>query len=257
MAEKYPGWSPYNYTLQNPVNFTDPTGMVVEGSDHEYEAVWNEEEQKYETNKISGLGGDKYDVTHYKGGSLDGRTELTAGCYSQFISLGADVIKGFNHRNEDVNWKKIYDEFVNGNGPKRSLMDDNHPMTEDMKMSYAAYKARAMYLKRAEKGYTPVNFGLGGIVRSGLNMTEQMVGSAGASIYPLGDQVIILLTDTKTPQSLFYHLPGLKPMHNRDHNRTNRLMPYSETKQSYIWIESVNSLKQNHYIYDTRFDTDW
>ncbi|MAQ40791.1 RHS repeat-associated core domain-containing protein [Mesonia oceanica] len=30
MAEKYPGWSPYNYTLQNPVNFTDPTGMVVE-----------------------------------------------------------------------------------------------------------------------------------------------------------------------------------------------------------------------------------
>ncbi|VVU99035.1 hypothetical protein FVB9532_00285 [Mesonia oceanica] len=30
MAEKYPGWSPYNYTLQNPVNFTDPTRMVVE-----------------------------------------------------------------------------------------------------------------------------------------------------------------------------------------------------------------------------------
>ncbi|WP_369412526.1 RHS repeat-associated core domain-containing protein [Mesonia aestuariivivens] len=30
MAEKYPGWSPYNYTLNNPVNFTDPTGMSVE-----------------------------------------------------------------------------------------------------------------------------------------------------------------------------------------------------------------------------------
>jgi len=28
LAEKYPGWSPYNYyTLQNPVRLTDPTGM--------------------------------------------------------------------------------------------------------------------------------------------------------------------------------------------------------------------------------------
>ena len=31
MAEKYPGWSPYNYTLQNPVNFTDPDGRSVDG----------------------------------------------------------------------------------------------------------------------------------------------------------------------------------------------------------------------------------
>ncbi len=33
LAEKYSGWSPYNYTLQNPINFTDPTGMVAEKSD--------------------------------------------------------------------------------------------------------------------------------------------------------------------------------------------------------------------------------
>ncbi|MBW2962112.1 RHS repeat-associated core domain-containing protein [Mesonia aestuariivivens] len=29
MAEKYPGWSPYNYTLQNPVKFVDPDGNAV------------------------------------------------------------------------------------------------------------------------------------------------------------------------------------------------------------------------------------
>ena len=36
MAEKYPGWSPYNYTLQNPVRYVDPTGMVVENPDDYY-----------------------------------------------------------------------------------------------------------------------------------------------------------------------------------------------------------------------------
>ena len=30
MAEKYPGWSPYNYTLNNPIKYVDPTGMLVE-----------------------------------------------------------------------------------------------------------------------------------------------------------------------------------------------------------------------------------
>lgn len=30
---EYPGWSSYSYTLQNPVRFVDPTGMVVENPD--------------------------------------------------------------------------------------------------------------------------------------------------------------------------------------------------------------------------------
>jgi len=33
MAEKYPSWSPYSYTLNNPVRYVDPTGMVVESPD--------------------------------------------------------------------------------------------------------------------------------------------------------------------------------------------------------------------------------
>jgi hypothetical protein len=32
----YPGWSPYNYVLGNPVSLTDPTGMSAEGGGDEY-----------------------------------------------------------------------------------------------------------------------------------------------------------------------------------------------------------------------------
>ena len=32
LAESYPNFNPYNYTMQNPINLVDPTGMSPEGS---------------------------------------------------------------------------------------------------------------------------------------------------------------------------------------------------------------------------------
>src|SRR5699024_5164649 len=36
LAEKYPGWSPYNYTLLNPVKLIDPDGRSVDMPDNRY-----------------------------------------------------------------------------------------------------------------------------------------------------------------------------------------------------------------------------
>lgn len=231
MAEQTPSWSPYVAFKNNPIFFVDPDGRSATPP--------NEFDEN--GNKISNLGGEKVDFYHQKNGSIK-MVDCETGT-SNTIKSGQDVIKGFEHRDANVNWETIYDEFKNGNGPKRSLMDGSHPMTKDMKDSQAASIARDMYVNNGgKKGYKAFDFGVSGAIKSGTNMTEQMIGSVGVSIYPLGNKVVMMLTDTKTPRSLFLHLPGIESTTNRDSNYNGGLAPFSETKQTYIWIESVNTL---------------
>lgn len=237
--------SPYLGMGNNPVNRIDPDGGKDEyGQNADGSWTW-----------LSDLGRkDGVDIRHYTIGANAGKTSfanMDGSGKKAWIKTGQDVIKGFERRDSNINWKDIYNEFEKGYGPKRSLMDGNHPMTEAIKNSQAAFIARDIYMTNGGKqGYKPFDFGLFGIVKAGTNMTEQMIGSVGVSIYPLGEKVVIMLTDTKTPRSLFYHLPGVGSRYDRDKMYNGGLAPYSETKQTYIWIESVSSLKLRHYLYE-------
>ncbi len=64
LAEDFPGWNPYNYTMNNPVNLTDPTGMSPEGLDNEYK-VYTSGGKVQKVDEISKKGDDFVDYVTY------------------------------------------------------------------------------------------------------------------------------------------------------------------------------------------------
>lgn len=62
MAEKFPNWNPYNYTMQNPINLTDPTGMAPEGGETDPKTnvmvyIYHQSELQDRINKFEGRTG--------------------------------------------------------------------------------------------------------------------------------------------------------------------------------------------------------
>ena len=167
---------------------------------------------------------------------------------------------GYTHRNKETDYGDIWWEFYHGGKPENSLIyGTDHPMNKDLLESYSIYKAFSEFMQTNEKEkhkYTP-GFGLFGLLRPGGNMTEQMVGKASVSIYPLGDLRVVLATDAKSITSLT-PWPDPEVMNIDREQNMGSLYHYlfgqrfTNTRQTYLFILSKEQLHDTVEKFETR-----
>ena len=245
LAEKYPGVSPYAYCVNNPIIHTDPTGRSVDG---EYEIALDKKGKEVKT-KVSTLGDDTgTDFNHYVGGKNDGRTEIVnTNTGDKTMMKSSDFVKGYTHRDSQVKWSTIFNEFKNGTGPEKSLISGSQTTMIQgiMKSPQFAYAAKAFLANGGNKNFFFEGvFGPSGAYEAGSNMTAQMIGKANFSFYPVGNQLTIMAVDSKSASSWSFN-PFVKAVSTfSDYFDTSReagkIIPESTTHQTYIWTLPIN-----------------
>ena len=244
MAELRSWVSPYNYCQNNPILRIDPDGNL----DDEYEETVDDRGVSTKR-KISDLGGDEIDFTHIKGGEHDGQTRIQSRKTKQEVYMKSSKnIKGFTHRKNDVNWDIIFDEFLTGTGPENSLILSEGMLQEVIKSpqfadAFSKYIDKGTPSKMGHKS----SFGLLGAIRSGDNMTAQMIGKSIYSFYNVGDKLVITIMDSKTVQSYSFNpLVKLVP-EDRINLKRGKNNPYpvpkANTRQTYLMMLDIKPQK--------------
>ncbi len=192
LAEKAPAWSPYRYAFNNPLRYSDPTGL------YEYDVNGKQ---------ISKLGGKTTHYRHQKDNSVI--IQDVKSKQEQIIrptKSGESVLKNYTYRDSKIHGTQIASEFLDGTGPEKSLISGRDKQMNKDIMSSPIFKNAVSEFQKTdmtEKAlYTGEGqFGGKGAIEAGMNETLQVLGKFSVSFYPVGDNVIVLVTDSKSSNS--------------------------------------------------------
>jgi RHS repeat-associated protein len=245
-TSEYPWQSPYVYHRNSPISTVDYLG----GGDKEYTLNTETGEQE----EVSDIGGDDYNIYHYYGGGsedLDGSSliiNLNTGAYSTISrnKAGESLLMDYTHRGDDTDYMDITKEFFSGRGPTNSLISGaGHQMNQDIVSSPIFQNSVNIFKQTDMKNKLFISnqgeYGAGGAAEAGENMTAQMLGKFGVSFYPVGDIVIVVVTDSKSNNSVNPFLKGVawvtgdSEYGNEDRREGYRNEKRSTTHQTYLF----------------------
>lgn len=251
-ASEYPWQSSYAYHMNSPVKIIDFLGGGGKGDG---EFIINKDGQK---EKISSRGDDKgIDFIHLDDNSTiieDKKTnkQMTV----KPTPDGRSLLKDYFKRHKSIDGLELFEEFRNGDGPENSLFYGDHPMNLDIMNSPDFAKLKNQYYNDTalnDKAAYGNEFGLKGAWRAGLNLTNQFIGKFDVSFYPVGDNVVVLVTDSKTQNSLkpWLKIPSWFSKKYEEYGNVSRSEPsyrknndYTNTRQSYLFVLPKSSFHE-------------